>query len=235
MEDVTSRFRRLLEQTLIPDFCSKSARNMNPSDFRDKNLSLLSKIDMDDFLRGWEAQILKPTGGGLYKTDQGGASEQFFWSGRKANAPRTFTLWIEPIISLAVLALMHLDLGWPKTLVDTQSERDWAFDIFGCKSESNRSMFIACEVKKSRKEVDALISDMQSFGRQPSLSSEFLKGSKRNAFRKVKALRKHKPHIFWAVGPGRYEKVFSVQSSEDDVIEFDPISTQSLAWRVSPH
>jgi hypothetical protein len=57
MEDVTKRFMNLLEQTLIPDFCSDSTRNMNPSCFRKANLTDLSEIDIADFLRGWNAQL----------------------------------------------------------------------------------------------------------------------------------------------------------------------------------
>jgi hypothetical protein len=113
MEDVTRRFMSLLEQTLIPDFCSKSTRNMNPSGFS-ANLTRLSEIDMADFLRGWEAQLLRHIGKGLYRAPQSGASEQFFWSGLKANSPRTFTIWIEPIITLGVLARMCLDFGGQK-------------------------------------------------------------------------------------------------------------------------
>jgi hypothetical protein len=179
-KDVTRCFTNLLEQTLIPDFCSKSARHMKPSGFC-ANLTRLSEIDMADFLRGWKAQLLRHTGNGLYRATapQSGASEQFFWSGRKANAPRTFTIWIEPIITLGVLARTHLDLGWPKALIGTQSKHDWAFDVFGCKSENDPSLLIACEVKKSREEIDALIGYMQSFGRQPSLSGAHLKSAKR--------------------------------------------------------
>jgi len=125
---------------------------------------------------------------------------------------------------------MYLDFRWPKTLIGTQSKPKWAFDVFGCKSKCD-SYLIVCEVKKSRKEIDALIDYMHSFGRQPSLSGEHLKGVKRaknNAFIKVKALRADKPSIFWAVGPDRYEKVFSVKYFDGDVIEFEPISTQAL-------
>ncbi len=226
-EDVLRRFMNLLEQTLIPDFCSSSARNVKPSEFR-ANLTRLSEIDMADFLRGWEAQLLPHIGDGLYRAPQSGASEQFFSLGRKANAPRTFTLWIEPIITLGVLARMHLDFGWPKALIGNHTKGDWAFDVFGYRSESDPRLLIACEVKKSREEMDSLIGYMQSFGRQPSLSSVDLKSAGKNAFRKVKALRGHTPGIFWAVGPNRYEKVFSVQYSEGDVIDFEPISRQSL-------
>jgi hypothetical protein len=225
--DVTRRFKTLLEQTLIPDFCSKSARNMKPSGFN-ANLTRLSELDMADFLRGWDAQLLRHIGNGLYRAPQSGASEQFFWSGRKANVPRTFTISTESIIALSVLARMHLDFGWPKELIGTQSKRTWAFDVSGYKSESDLSPLMVCEVKKSSKEIDALIDYMQSLGRQPSLSGAYLKSAEKNAFMKVKALRAQTPSIFWAVGPNRYERVFWVHYSEGDVIEFDPITLKAL-------
>jgi hypothetical protein len=227
MEDATKRFRNLLEQTLIPGYCSINSRGMNSSGFR-ASRTPLSTIDMADFLRGWDAQLLPHDGNGRYRAPRGGASEVFFWEGLKANTPRTFTLWIEPIITLAVLARMHLDFAWPKTLIGNQLKGNWAFDVVGYKSESDPSILIACEVKKSRKEIDALISHMQCFGRQASLSGEQLKGAEKNAFKKVKALRECNPSIFWAVGPERYEKAFSVQYGEGGVIEFCPISSQVL-------
>lgn len=233
MEDVRRRFMTLLEQTLIPDFCSQGTRKMNPSGFRG-SLTSLSDIDMADFLRGWEAQLLRPIGGGLYSASQGGASEQFFWSGSKAGMSRTFTISVEPVISLGVLARMHLDFGWPKKLIGTQTKPKWAFDVFGYKSECDQAILIACEVKKSRKEIDALIGDMRSFGRQPSLLGEHLKGAKRNAFMKVKALRDQTSRMFWAVGPARYEKVFSVQYLENGVVEFQADSTQALRRALVP-
>ncbi len=228
MEDVTSRFTNLLEQILIPDFCSNLARGMAPSGFR-SNLAILSEIDMVDFLRGWEAQLFEHVGNGLYRAPKSGALEQFFWSGRKTKAPRTFTLWTEPIIALGVLARLHFDFGWPTKLIGTQSKRDWAFDVVGYKAENDQHPLIACEVKKSREEIDALISYMQLFGRQSSHTNEHLKTAQTNAVKKVKALRAQRPPIFWAVGPDRYEKVFSVQYQKSDVIELEPISIQALS------
>ena len=235
MEDATKRFMDLLEHRLIPDFCSNRARNMNPSGFcANANLTNLSEIDKVDFLRGWDAQLLEHIDSGRYRSGpQSGAFEQFFWSGLKATTPRTFTIWIEPIIALGVLARMYLDFNWPKALIGTQTKRKWAFDVFGCKSEYDPSLLVACEVKKSRKEINTLIGDMELFGRQPSSLGEHLKGAKRNSYMKLKALREDKPRIFWAVGPDRYEKVFSILYLEDDVIEFTPKSTDALLYNAS--
>lgn len=230
MEDLRKRFRKLLDETLIPDFCSNSARKMDLLGFRDANLAHLSEIDITDFLRGWEAQLLEPVGKGLYRTPQSGACEQFFWSGLKANSPRTFTLWIEPIIALGVLARMHLDLKWPRGLIGTQTKSNWAFDVFGYKSESDRNLLVACEVKKSCKEINGLINNMQSFGSQRPLAEEHLKSNEKNALKKVEALRKLKPDIFWAVGPSRCEKIFRVRYSKSDAIGFEPIPLEALIY-----
>jgi hypothetical protein len=236
MENTTARFATLLEQTLIPAFCSKSSRNLSPLGFRG-GFAQLPETDIADFLRGWEAELLTHIDNGLYRATHSGASEQFFWSGKKANTPRTFTLWIEPIITLGVLARMHLDFGWPKSLIASQSKRDWAFDAFALESEPRNDLknddprlLIACEVKKTRKEIDSLIDDMQWFGRYPSPTTTGLNSAKKNAFRKVKALRACRPSIFWAVGPGRYEKVFSVAYLGNDVVEFQPNSPQALGY-----
>ncbi len=228
MEDVKRRFSILLERTLIPDFCSNIARNMSPSAFRPSNLECLSDIDLADFLRGWEAQLFQHVGNGLYRAPQGGAFEQFFWSGGKENEPRTFSLRIEPIITLGVLARMHLDFCWPKTLIGTQSKPYFDFDVFAYKADNERTLSIACEVKKSRKEADALSRYMQSFGREPDNSAKKLQPEKKNALLKLKALREQKPSIFWVVGPERYDNASAVRYRENGVVEFEAISTQAL-------
>ena len=226
MHDVETRFVTLLEETLIPHFCSKASRAVSPMGFRG-DAARVSEIDTLDFMRGWEARLLPHIGGGLYRATASGASEQFFWEGRKFTVPRTFTLWLEPIITLGVLARMHLDFGWPRELIGTQSKPDWAFDVIGRKSESDLNLRVAGEVKKSPREIDALIGHMQRFCHQ-SVSSEPSKKAERNAFRKVQALRYHRPDVFWAIGPNRYEKAFSVEYLACGAIDLTPVSLQAL-------
>src|SRR5712664_1953376 len=38
------------------------------------------------------------------------------------------TIWVEPIITVAVLSRLHFKWGWPKELIGTQSQK-WEFDV----------------------------------------------------------------------------------------------------------
>lgn len=67
---------------------------------------------------------------------------------------------------------MHFDFGWPKQLIGSQSKRDWAFDVLGRDVQSESSLRVAGEVKKSSREIDALIGHMQGCGQQAPTSSE---------------------------------------------------------------
>jgi hypothetical protein len=237
MDDVKKQFMDVLYGKLIPRFCSRSDRKMTPKGFCPDNLKNLHEKDMADFLRGWKEEIFKDVRGGLYKAPRGGSKEQFFWSGLTANSPRTFSLWLEPIIALGVLARMHLDFKWPRELIGSQTKRRFAFDVFGCKSpEPDETVLLACEIKKSPEEIDALITHMHEFGLKPALTEESLpKAAAKNAFKKVKELRANKAGTFWAVGPGRYQKVFSVKYRREDVVEFVPAPKpeEALVYRKS--
>lgn len=230
MQNPRDRFTDLLNNILIPQFCESKVSIFEPSGFRD-NSNKLSDSDLTDFLRGWESKLLIHIGSGRYRATRSGASEQFFWSGSKSNSPRTFTIWIEPIITLAALARIHLDFLWPKELIGTQSKNDWAFDLVCFKSERATDEFIACEIKKSRKELDNLIAHMKILGKNPDIAGDQLSGPAKNAFKKIHALRVRKPAVFWAVGPDRYESVFRLHFDENNHVELVPTTVQSIAYR----
>jgi hypothetical protein len=224
MDDVKKQFVDVLKWELIPSFCSRSDRNMMREGFSCGNLKNLHEKDMENFLRGWKEKLFRDLDGGLYEAPRGGSKEQFFWSGLRANSPRTFSLWLEPVIALGVLARMYLDFKWPRELIGSQTKPAYAFDVFGCKSpENDQPLLIACEVKKSRKEIDDLVTHMHEIGLTPALTKESLPGSTaKNAFMKVKALRANQAGTFWAVGPGQYERIFCVNYRREGIVEFVP-------------
>lgn len=230
MSSTTESFHTVLYEHLIPDFCSRASRNMTPASFDKKSIKL-SKTDMDDFVRSWNANILMSLGEGLYRGHKSGASEQFFWSGRKNKTPRTYTLSIEPIITVAALARLHLDYGWPANLIGTQSSDGWAFDAIAYLNEKDLIETIACEVKKTTNEVDTLISAMKSFAQNPDRAENGLKGASLNAFRKLQALRLRKPKIFWALGPNRYETIFKPSYYPDGTIDLVAVSADQLNFQ----
>lgn len=230
MASVTQSFDKVLYQQLIPDFCSRASRNMSAESFDKKSIKL-SEADMNDFVRLWNANILIPLGEGLYRGSKSSASEQFFWSGNKKQSPRPFTLWIEPIITVAALARLHFDYEWPSNLIGTQSGDGWAFDAIAYSSEEDLIETVACEVKKTAVEIDNLIEFMKSFAQQPDRTEEGLKGASLNAFRKLHALRTRRPKIFWALGPDRYEMIFKPSYYPDGTIDLVVVSAAQLNFQ----
>ncbi len=228
MDELATRFAQLLEEVLIPHFCSNESKGVSPRGFRG-DASRVSECDQLDFLRGWDAQLLVHQGGSLYRADGSKKSEQFFWEGPKNAVSRTYTLWLEPIITLGVLARLHLDYGWPRELIGTQSQPNGEFDALTRRSRLDSSLRLAAEVKKSPREVDELLRQMHRFCRD-TVAREPFKAAEKNAFRKVQALRRDKPEFFWAIGPDRYESLFSINYLSEGVIEFTPVSQQALKF-----
>src|SRR5581483_4665776 len=135
----------------------------------------------------------------------------------------------EPIITVAVLARLHFELGWPKELLGTQTKGGWAFDVATYLSGGSEVEYIACEVKKTSAEVSRLLELMDRFGKDPHAT---VAPKEQNAFRKVKALRHRRPPFFWAVGPGRLSHAFIVEYVEDDVVLLHEMQDlEYLSWR----
>lgn len=213
--DPAAAFQELLSSVLVPAFCADPSRSCTPASFRGS--SAVSAFDARWFLRGWEAGLLQHRGRGLYRAPRSAASEQFFWTGSKVEGVRSFTLWREPVITVAALARLHLEFGWPATLIGTQSV-DWAFDLVAFRP-GDTTEAIAGEVKKTVREVDDLIELMTQYGRDPTLA-EPTGGKARNAWRKVAALRARAAPLFWAVGPDGYGRVFRVRRDDAGVVAF---------------
>ena len=212
------QFEQLVREHLIPEFCSDPNRNCEPVGFRE-NLAKLSERDAADFLRAWNGGLIEHQGRGQYRAAASSCNEQFFWDGLKNVRPRPFTLWLEPVITIAGLARLHFDYGWPKELIGTQSI-DWAFDLVTFLPGEDTE-FIAGEVKKSAKEIDTLLDLMKKFGLDPGLA-EPTRSKERNAFKKVAGLRSREAPIFWALGPDGLSHVFQVRYRQSGILEFEP-------------
>jgi hypothetical protein len=169
-------------------------------------------------MKAWHGGLISPVGRGLYRAICSAAGEQFFWEGPKRLEPRSFTLWLEPIITVAALARLHFDFGWPVDLIGTQSI-DGAFDIVAFSPFRRANEHIAGEVKKSEAEVEMLLLLMQEFGREPLIVAPTF-GRQRNAYKKMAALRARNPPLFWAVGPAGYSRVFKLHYLNGGLVRF---------------
>lgn len=219
-----AEFDNLLKSRLIPEFCSDPDRRLNISGFAEKS-NRLSEEDTEDFLRAWKAGLLFHQGRGQYIIGNAKVHEQFFWTGSKTAELRTFTLWMEPIISMGAIARLHLDYRWPISRLAAQSP-DWAYDIIALGNGGPTA--IVGEVKKTRAEVDDLFALMVQFGANPATPAPS-SGKTRNAFKKILSLRKFPAPILWLIGPSRYELVFHVRYS-GDLVSFEPASQNSLLF-----
>ena len=222
-------FKDRILNDLLPEFCDDPARCYDIAGFR-HNFVQVDGVDADNFLKGLDAGLVKLVGR-LYRAPRSGAGEQFFWSGGKNLMPRPTTIWVEPIITVATLWKLHDDLGWPKDLLGTQSG-DGAFDVMAYVDMASKSEYIACEVKKTTKELDSLIRTMRKFAALPvdAVASD----REKNAFKKIVALRKRRPPLFWAVGPGGNSLAFKLSYSDDGLIALDEALILDLRYPPSP-
>jgi hypothetical protein len=88
----------------------------------------VSSRDAQDFLRAIDHKVVTVESGGRFRVPQSKSHEVIFWEHSTLVSPRPKTLRLESIITIAAVARLHLDFGWPIESLGMQSE-DWAFDF----------------------------------------------------------------------------------------------------------
>lgn len=227
MATSTMEFEQLLYDELIPEYCSNPERNCQPAGFRAESIRI-SEEDAQYFLIARKKGLILSVGSGRYRAPASNVTELFFWEGRKAASPRPFTLWLEPVITFAGLARLHLDHGWPIEKLGTQSI-DWAFDIVAYAADPVRE-HIAGEVKKASRELDELILMMKAYGSKPSAADPGKADKRRNAFKKVEGLRARQAPIFWALGPMGDSRVYEASYSEGGAVALNLTNANTLKF-----
>lgn len=226
----------LLIQELLKEFCDGSNQTLSVEGFRDTS-SQIALRDKESFVRAIRAGLINRHRGRQYRAAQSCASESFFWSGRKGLSPRPVTISVEPIISVATLSCLHFSLGWPASHLGTQSSK-WGFDLCAYEAPSppttpaTSPLIIACEIKKSRKELEDLIDLMAKFGAGHSLSLKPVAREK-NASKKIDEILIERPRFFWAVGPDRLSYAFTVRYGTGREVHFDQVPEEQLRFRSS--
>tara|TARA_R110002096_G_scaffold34422_9_gene98321 strand:- start:375 stop:758 length:384 start_codon:yes stop_codon:yes gene_type:complete len=125
------------------------------------------------------------------------------------------------------LARLHHDHGWPVDRLGTQSF-DGAFDTVAY-TVGHRNEHVAGEVKKARREVDDLVAYMAEYGADPSAPEpDKSQQKRRNAFRKLAALRDRNAPVFWALGPDGYSKAFLPRYLDSGVVELNEAGSSAL-------
>ena len=212
MLDPLNAFKRILHDSLIPEYCQGAFLGPAGAQFRESKLKL-NEDDARNFVQGWEAQLLSHIGGRKYRGAKNGAAEKFFHSRSKALVPRTFTLAQESVIAVAALARLHFAFQWPKDLLGTQS-KDHSFDAVAF-LPNQKTEHVACEVKTCRRDIDRLLSEMQRYC-FPEYHCRV--SIKEDAFKKVLGLRTRRAPIFWAIAPSGVSEVFNVSYQESGAV-----------------
>ena len=165
MATYQEEFQQTLYNRFIPEFCSELKRNCQIAGFKKPTVQI-SEDDARYFLMALHSGLIQHEGCGRYRAARSSTFEQLFWTGSKEGEPRQFTLWLEPVITLGALARLHFDYGWPRDLIGTQSV-DYAFDLVTYLSNGPHE-FIACEVKKTAREIEQLLCLMKDYGQDPA-------------------------------------------------------------------
>lgn len=229
IEDVLDEFKRRLFDEWLPAFCHDEKRQFSTDGFNTNSIKV-SAYDAYHFMRALDHNIVINIGGGRYRMPQSKAQEQIFWTGAKGVTPRSLTLWIEPIITIAAMARLHFDYGWPLECLGTQSEK-WEFDVIAFKPGDLTHEYIAGEVKKTSKEIDTLLMHMMEICTDGSLDSSTIAPAKVNAHRKCLGLRRCNAPFFWALGPDNDSRLFNVLYHDNGKITFESISCDNLYWK----
>jgi hypothetical protein len=128
---------------------------------------------------------------------------------------------MEPIITIAAAARLHLRYGWPKECLGTQLKRNWAFDLFAVRPGTGDKEYIAGEVKKTVKELDQLVSFMRLSCSEGDVDVTAVSGARRNAHKKWVGLRDCRAPMFWAVGPRGISRLYTVTYLKDGPVALE--------------
>lgn len=208
MDATLEHFRRRILSQWLPAFCNDPKRQLPTDGFVETSIKV-SATDASNFMRALDNNVVHDQGGGRYRCARSSVAEQIIWEGRRDTTPRKLTLWLEPIITIATMARLHLDYGWPTAYLGMQS-RQWAFDFEVFPQPDATEATIAGEVKKHQRELDRMIGLMMQFAAN-GVTAEPTKAVARNAFRKWQALRDGKTPYFCAVADDGYTQLFSVE------------------------
>lgn len=220
---------RLLSEWL-KSFCDARDESLNPDGFVGSNLDRLSEFDAHWFLQALDAGYVTEDRG-FFLSELSASKEQIFWEGARSEDLRKMHLWLEPIITIGAVARLIKEYHWPQSQIGLQSKPPWPFDLMGYGADGETEI-LACEVKKSDREIQRLVEEMSRFSEQPRLAEEPKNSTVRNAYRKVVGIRRSWPEVFWALGPDGKEKVFEVvRKPQAERFQLIPVSTDYLRFR----
>ncbi len=225
---ILSEFSHRLLNEWLPTYCDDPKRNYSKEGFKRDSIKVAVQ-DARDFMRAIDTKTVTDIGGGKFRMPRSTTYEVIFWEGRKAITPRPITLWLEPIVTIAAIARLHLDYGWPKDCLGMQS-RNWAFDLTAFKPEEFQNEYIAGEVKKSSTELDHFLEHLNKSCTEGGLVRCVASRARIYAHKKWEGLRDCKVPLFWALGPGGYSRLFEVSYSSGDDVTLNETGDEQLRF-----
>jgi hypothetical protein len=206
--DTLNRFSERVLGTWLSAYCADSRRRYDTRNFVNASIAVYAS-DAADCMEAIDRNIVSHVGGGRFRAKRSSAQEVLFWDGTRRVVPRKIWLWLEPVITFAALARLHLRHGWPVAKLGTQPP-GWAFDVVAYAHEEGDEMAVLAEVKKSRKELDSLHQDLLALTDGAAETSV-----KPNSLKKWKAIVKFRPQVVWLLGPNEYQYVLVPKYGKD--------------------
>ncbi len=224
-------FRRRLLDVWLPEYAHDPRRQYGVEGFRPTYR--LDAFDAEWFMTGLDSGLVRSDHGGRLRAPRSKVQEVIFWEcGPKAVRPRPINLALEPIITVATLARLHVQYGWPAGRLGMQS-KDWAFDLVAYREDDGDTMAVAGEIKRTRREVDKLIEFMAVACRDGETDAEPADSRAVNAYRKWQALGRCQAPLFWAVGPGGLGRLFAIDYRGGVAVSMNEIAEDALRFTAS--
>jgi len=225
--NVQQEFWRRLKEEWLPAYCNDPKRHYTIEGFK-TDPKKVADVDARDFLRALDHNVVSVDSGGRFRMPLSKTHEVIFWEHFASILPRPITLWLEPIITIAAIARLHLDYGWPKECLGMQSE-DSAFDLMAFRPDDLKNEYIAGEVKDSASQLDRMLAHMSLCS--PEGDSECsVPTTRKNAHRKLAGLRRCRAPIFWAIGPGGHSRLFNVIYGDGGRLRLESASLETLQF-----
>lgn len=216
-------FRLRVKEEWLPAYCADPKRQYSPDGFRVKSITL-DASDARDCMRAIDTGVVREVDHGRFLAPRGTVPEPLFWEGSRNTVPRPITLWLEPVITFAVLARLHFDHGWPLNLLGNQP-RNWAFDFAAYDPVDPSRYRILGEVKKTSNEAEDLVADLlRACGEQSSAAI------RRNSAKKWDGLLQVAPPILWVIGPAGYSRVFNCTYPTDGTVNLQETTAVALRF-----
>jgi len=201
METLQRFSHRVCTEWLIA-YCEDDKRNYNPLGFNEASIRV-AEADARDCMLAIDHRVVIDTRGGRYRANMSTAQEVLFWEGHKTKPIRPITLWLEPVITFAALARLHLLHGWPKEQLGMQPN-GWAFDLAAHETSVEQRPRILGEVKKSSAELKRLRDELLKLSSGAATTEVSA-----NSAKKWQALLATKPDTVWLLGPNEESYVYA--------------------------